>query len=75
MLKKLVFLKDYFYLDEIIDVLTLYLLVFGKFWDYRYTLTLFFKIFCPQCEIRATHEGNLVHHMKQVHKGAKYECN
>ena len=24
-------LKDYFYLDEIIDIVTLYILVFGKF--------------------------------------------
>ena len=31
MLKKLVFFKYYLYLDEIIDILTLYLLVFGKF--------------------------------------------
>ena len=45
MLKKTSFLKDYFYLDEIIDILTLYLLVLGKFRDYRYLRkSLFFRV-------------------------------
>ena len=63
-------LKDYFYLGEIIDIVTLYFLVFGKFSDYRYTLELFFKIFCCQCEYRAIDEENLVYHIQQVQEGA-----
>ena len=51
------------------------MLSFGKFWEYRYTLELFLKIFCFQCEYRATQEGNLAHHIQQVHEGAKYNCN
>ena len=42
---KIMVLRDYFYLGKIIDIVTLYFLVFGKFSDYRYTLELFFKIF------------------------------
>ena len=40
-------LKDFMYLDEIFDIITLHLLSFGKFWDYMNTLELFLKIFCP----------------------------
>ena len=28
-----------------------------------------------QCEYRATHNGNLAHHIQSIHKGVKYECN
>ena len=38
-------LKNYMYIDEIIDIITPHLLCFGKFWDYRYTCKLFLKIF------------------------------
>ena len=60
---------DYFYLDEIIDIVTLHLLIFGKFCDKVYTSTHFKEFFVPS--VRVTHEGNLVRHIQQVHKEAK----
>ena len=50
-------------------------LFLGSFDTIGIQLKSFSKFFFPQCEYRATHEGNLAHHMEQVHEGAKYECN
>ena len=29
---------------------------------------------CNLCEYRATHKGNLAHHIQSIQEGAKYEC-